>query len=65
MSDIHHKCRSYSKEFDAYYCANCNEWLENPCSNPECDFCSLRPERPIKTSSSSDSEKDRVTSRRC
>ena len=36
----------YNEEFDCYYCVECNEWLENKCSNPQCDYCSNRPEKP-------------------
>lgn len=36
-----------SEEYDAYYCPNCNKWLEGACSDPECSFCVERPERPL------------------
>lgn len=37
----------YSPEYDAYYCKFCNVWLENKCSNEDCEFCSQRPEFPL------------------
>jgi hypothetical protein len=40
--------KSYSTQFDAYYCAKCNEWCEKTCSDVTCMFCSNRPEKPIK-----------------
>lgn len=32
--------------YDSYYCPRCEEWLENGCGHPACDFCSGRPEHP-------------------
>jgi hypothetical protein len=36
-----------SGEFDALYCASCNRWTERTCSQPDCEFCTKRPERPL------------------
>jgi len=36
-----------SEEHDAYYCPACNQWLENKCDDPACEFCAGRPERPL------------------
>lgn len=36
----------YSNKYDAYYCELCNVWLEKTCEDPECEFCSTRPEKP-------------------
>jgi predicted RNA-binding Zn-ribbon protein involved in translation (DUF1610 family) len=36
----------YSERHDAYFCANCDEWIENKCSDPECGFCNDRPDKP-------------------
>jgi hypothetical protein len=36
----------YSDQWDAYYCAQCNEWKEVQCSDPNCNFCPGRPRRP-------------------
>lgn len=33
--------------FDAYFCAKCNEWLEEKCSDPDCHYCRQRPEYPL------------------
>lgn len=40
--------KSYSEEYDSYYCADCNKWLENTCNDPDCDFCQRRPNLPNK-----------------
>lgn len=34
--------RSYSPEYDAYYCTFCNAWLEEACSDPFCMYCANR-----------------------
>lgn len=34
--------------YDAYFCKQCNEWIDSKCSDPECEFCKDRPERPMK-----------------
>lgn len=36
----------YNSQYDAYYCANCREWLEEICWDPLCEFCADRPIRP-------------------
>ena len=33
--------------FDAYYCKDCNEWIDEKCFDPECEFCKDRPEKPL------------------
>ena len=33
-------------EYDAYYCVDCNMWLEEKCSEWECWACHNRPEYP-------------------
>ena len=35
--------KSYSDEYDAYYCNSCQQWLEDKCSDPTCEFCANRP----------------------
>jgi hypothetical protein len=35
----------YDSDFDAYYCPVRGTWLENVCSDPTCEFCSVRPEK--------------------
>ncbi|KLU62307.1 hypothetical protein CEB3_c13510 [Peptococcaceae bacterium CEB3] len=36
----------YSGKHDAHYCKACDTWLEVNCHDPECEFCSNRPEKP-------------------
>jgi exosome complex RNA-binding protein Csl4 len=36
----------YSMEDDCLYCKICNEWQEPKCHDPECQFCTNRPEKP-------------------
>lgn len=40
------KYSSWDDGYDAYYCDKCDIWLEPKCSNPECEFCSTRPDKP-------------------
>lgn len=37
----------YNEMFDAYYCEPCNEWMSKKCSDPKCEYCSQRPEKPM------------------
>lgn len=37
----------YHERFDAYFCAHCNAWLEAGCSDPGCEYCADRPDRPL------------------
>lgn len=32
--------------YDAYVCFHCEDWIEDKCSDEECEFCKDRPERP-------------------
>jgi len=44
-----HKCieaLNYAAEFDAYFCATCDEWDEKQCGDARCEFCAKRPARP-------------------
>lgn len=46
---INHNCdhqRSYSEQYDSYYCKQCDKWFENKCGEPECEFCKNRPKNP-------------------
>lgn len=47
--DSGHNCQEeakYSEEYDAFYCAPCNAWLESTCDDPTCEFCINRPKTP-------------------
>jgi hypothetical protein len=37
----------YSEKYDAMYCETCNKWLEDPCDDPACEFCTVRPTTPV------------------
>jgi hypothetical protein len=38
--------KSYSEEYDCYYCESCNKWSEDKCDDPTCEFCIKRPVTP-------------------
>ena len=38
--------KSYTADFDSFYCHPCNEWLEDICNDRECLFCRTRPLTP-------------------
>lgn len=38
--------KTYSSTYDAYYCEQCNEWLEDICNDRSCAFCNSRPLKP-------------------
>jgi hypothetical protein len=38
--------KSYSTEYDSYYCESCNEWLEDICTDRDCLYCNTRPHKP-------------------
>lgn len=35
--------QKYSEQYDAYYDEQTNEWLEDTCDDPECEYCVGRP----------------------
>ena len=35
----------YCKEFDAYFNSETGDWLEQKCSDSQCEFCSIRPDK--------------------
>ncbi len=37
----------YYHDYDAKFCPNCNKWLEKRCNDETCDYCSIRPEKPL------------------
>ena len=43
------KCVSEKKlneTYDTYFCSTCDVWLEDKCGDPECEFCTARPDKP-------------------
>ncbi|MCB9619833.1 MAG: hypothetical protein H6724_10355 [Sandaracinus sp.] len=45
-TECDHPIRKLDDVNDAVFCPACDGWLEEVCSDPECDFCTRRPERP-------------------
>ncbi|MBW1848889.1 MAG: hypothetical protein JRG81_17220 [Deltaproteobacteria bacterium] len=39
--------RIYHDDYDAYFCAHCNIWIETKCFDPFCEYCKKRPKKPI------------------
>ena len=39
--------RIYSDQYDAFFCAGCNEWSEDVCNDPNCGYCNGRPWKPL------------------
>lgn len=37
---------AYNEQYDSQFCATCDEWREAACSDPTCDYCLARPEKP-------------------
>lgn len=37
----------YYDDFDSYFCAKCNRWMESNCGDPTCKYCAKRPETPL------------------
>lgn len=37
---------AYSEEYDTYYNEETNEWVEDKCDDPNCEFCVNRPDKP-------------------
>ncbi len=40
--------KEYSEQYDAYYDSATNEWLESKCDDPNCEYCTNRPEHPLE-----------------
>lgn len=38
--------KNYSEKYDSYYDDETDEWLEGTCSDPTCEYCAERPEKP-------------------
>jgi hypothetical protein len=50
LPELCHKCGTsiiYGIEADATLCPSCNVWLESACSDPNCQFCANRSDRPL------------------
>lgn len=53
VEDLHDYCPvcfqmlRFSDDFDALYCASCNEWVEITCVDLSCELCQSRPEHPL------------------
>ena len=43
--DENKKQVGYSRKYDAYYDLETLEWTEKKCSDKDCEFCSVRPEK--------------------
>jgi hypothetical protein len=41
------QARIYYDDYDAFFCAFCNVWLESGCGDAACEYCRSRPEKPI------------------
>jgi hypothetical protein len=39
--------RIYFEDYDAFFCASCNVWLESTCSDVNCEYCKIRPDKPL------------------
>jgi len=37
----------YSEKYDTYYNAKTNEWVEEKCDDPTCEYCINRPHTPL------------------
>jgi hypothetical protein len=46
-TEVDEKDIAYSKEYDAYYNQATNEWIDDQCCDPNCEFCRRRPARPL------------------
>lgn len=40
----------HDEQWDSYFCAVCNQWNENKCSDSHCCYCVPRPDRPLTAS---------------
>jgi hypothetical protein len=39
------ECIAYNEKYDSYYNSKTNEWLEQTCSDAECEYCKDRPDK--------------------
>ncbi len=53
-SYLNEKCQKcgqkilFMYQYDAHCCILCNEWLDSVCDDPNCSFCSQRPQTPYE-----------------
>ena len=40
--------RIYSFDYDAFFCPQCNVWLESACKDSTCEYCRKRPWKPLE-----------------
>jgi hypothetical protein len=40
------KPSQYNERYDAYYCSDCEKWLEQECGDSKCFYCAKRPDKP-------------------
>ncbi len=45
--EVDEKDIAYSAEYDAYYNQKTNEWIDDKCCDPACEYCTVRPARPL------------------
>lgn len=45
--EIERLLTAYSEEYDAHYNKETGEWLEDKCDDPNCEYCTGRPEKMI------------------
>lgn len=46
-NEVNEKDIAYSEKYDAYYNQRTNEWIDDQCCDPDCEFCRRRPARPL------------------
>lgn len=51
-------------EYDADCCISCNEWFDAACGDPNCPFCSGRPDTPYEAYLQSDIEMESAGERK-
>lgn len=47
-------------QYDAWACISCNEWLDKACDDPDCPYCSIRPQTPYEAYFLTDMEAGRA-----
>jgi len=54
-----HELSYYFEKYDSYFCPKCNRWLDEQCSDPNCEFCVNRPDIPLTTKENQNESKIR------